>query len=171
MEGDQRAFAALFDAYHDPLVQFVERLVQQREMAIEIVQDVFVKVWLTREELAPVQNFTGYLFILTRNYTLNCLKKTARERKKELQYQQYVYTSATLADEKEERPDYLSLVERAAAQLPPQQQQVYNLCRKDGLKYAEVAEKMGLTPATVKKYMQLAQKTISTFIKTHTALF
>lgn len=171
MKGDERAFAGLFDAYHEPLVQYVQQVIGSREMAIEIVQDVYVKVWMSKEELGTVKNFTAYLFILTRNYTLNCLKKMARERKREQQYQQHVYTSAIVVEGDEPAPDYLSLVERAAAQLPPQQQQVYFLSRKEGLKYAEIAERMGISPATVKKYMQLAMKTITSFVKSHASLF
>lgn len=171
MKGEERAFAGLFDAYHEPLVQYVQQVTGSQEMAIEIVQDVYVKVWMSREELGAIQHFTGYLFILTRNYTLNCLKKMARERKREQQYQQYVYASGVVAETTEQGPDYLSLVERAAAQLPPQQQQVYFLSRKEGLKYAEIADRMGISPATVKKYMQLAMKTITSFVKSHAALF
>lgn len=171
IKGDERAFAGLFDAYHEPLIQYVQSVVQSQELAIEIVQDVFVKIWMAREELDAVQHFTAWLFILTRNYTLNCLKKMARDRKKEQQYQQYVYTSGALAEEGDSAPDYLSLVDRAAAQLPPQQQQVYFLSRSEGLKYAEIAEKMGISRTTVKKYMQLALKTIAGFVKSHARLF
>ncbi|CAL1518926.1 RNA polymerase sigma-70 factor [Chitinophaga sp. MM2321] len=167
IKGDEKAFAGLFDAYHHQLTAYVHSIIQSKEMAIEIVQDVYVKVWVNRHELKEVHHFTPWLFILTRNYTLNCLKKMARDRKKAQQYEQFVFTSSDPVTAAELRPDYLSLIDRAVAQLPPQQQQVYLLSRVDGLKYAEIAEKMGISPTTVKKYMQIALKAIAGFVKSH----
>jgi RNA polymerase sigma-70 factor (family 1) len=164
--GDEKAFTELFHAYHHQLGEFVMMLTESNEMTAEIVQDVFLKIWMNRQELNNVEKFTSYLFILTRNYTLNCLRKLANERKHQVQYGQYVTTAAdTTTDTPQAHTDYFSLVDNAIAQLPPQQQQVYLLSRRDGLKHTEIASQMGISRETVKKYIQLAAKSVSDFVK------
>ncbi|MET6999743.1 RNA polymerase sigma factor [Chitinophaga defluvii] len=162
--GDEKAFTELFHAYHHQLGEFVMLLTASNEMTAEIVQDVFLKVWMNRQELATVDKFTAYLFILTRNYTLNCLRKLANDRKKQVQYGQYVTTTAA-TEPQPVNTDYFTLVDSAIAQLPPQQQQVYLLSRRDGLKHVEIATQMGISRETVKKYIQLAVKSVGDFIK------
>lgn len=164
--GDEKAFTELFHAYHHQLGEFVMLLTESNEITAEIVQDVFLKIWINRQELTTVDKFTAYLFILTRNYTLNCLRKLANDRKKQVQYGQYVTTTAgEVAEPQPANTDYFSLVDSAIAQLPPQQQQVYLLSRRDGLKHVEIASQMGISRETVKKYIQLAVKSVGDFIK------
>lgn len=146
-------------------------LTESAEMTAEIVQDVFIKIWMNRQELSGVEKFTAYLFILTRNYTLNCLRKSANDRKKQVQYGQYVTTAIPQTTEiPTADTDYFALIDSAVAQLPPQQQQVYLLSRKEGLKHAEIAQQMGISKETVKKYVQLSVKAIANFIKVNAPL-
>lgn len=172
VKGSESAFADLFNAYHNQLGEYVMLLTQNAEMTQEIVQDVFVKVWLNREALSQVGKFTAYLFILTRNYTLNCIRKSVNERKGQEQYA----TLASLDDDNlfseinlEADRDYQELIERAVANLPPQQRKVFML-RQAGLKNPEIAEKMAISTDSVKKYQQWALKSVSEFVKTHVAL-
>jgi RNA polymerase sigma-70 factor (family 1) len=171
VEGNEAAFAELFFAYHNQLGEYVLMLTDSDEMTEEIVQDVFVKVWMNREALLTINKFTSYLFILTRNYTLNCIRKRVKERKQQENYSQLVLTDRFLAvdDELILDPDYQALVDRAVAQLPPQQQKVFIL-RQQGLKNPEIAEKMEISTDSVKKYQQWALKAVSEFVKSHAAL-
>lgn len=165
-KGDEKAFAELFYAYYNQLAEYVLKVIDSPELTADIVQDTFVKIWMIRHELDKIDNFTGYLFIITRNYTYNCLKKIARDRKREV-----LYAEEQTEPEEPYRQDHLSLVERAVAQLPTQQQKVYILSRQEGLKHKEIAVAMGISPETVKKYIKLALKAITEFVKTHAAVF
>ncbi|WP_285009131.1 RNA polymerase sigma factor [Pedobacter faecalis] len=172
VKGNESAFAELFYGYHQQLGVYVQMLTGSKEMTQEIVQDVFVKVWMNREALGTVDKFTSYLFILTRNYTLNCIRKSSRE-----QAQISSYGIEALKDELEhpedksllDDPEYISLVERAVAQLPPQQQKVFRL-RQQGLKNPEIAREMDISTESVKKYQQWALKAVAEFVKAHAAL-
>lgn len=168
-KGNEDAFAKLFYAYHNQLGEYVFILTGSGQMAEEIVQDVFVKVWMNREMLLTLDKFTSYLFILTRNYTLNCIRKLVRERKlqedygKTLSIEDLGENFSLIND-----PDYQFLIERAVSQLPPQQQKVFML-RQQGLKNPEIAEQMAISPDSVKKYQQWALKTVTEFVKAHAA--
>lgn len=171
-QGNEKAFAELFYAYHNQLGEFVMLLTHSEELTEEIIQDVFVKVWTSREKLLSIDKFTSYLFILARNYTLNSIRKLASDRKsKEL------YSNLQLGNienefvviDKEQDPDYEALIDQAVANLPPQQQKVFIL-RRNGLKNPEIAQQMHISQQSVKKYQQWALRSVSEFVKSHAAL-
>lgn len=168
-DGDDRAFAELFRAYHEPLAKYIFTLLESVQMCEEIVQDVFVKIWENRIELPEKDRFTSYMFILTRNYTLNCVRKIIRDRKQGQLYVDDVlhYTEGEEALKIDD--GYQDVLNRAVAQLPPSQQKVL-MFRQQGLKTREIAEKMGISTDSVKKYQQWAASSVAKFIKSHAAL-
>jgi RNA polymerase sigma-70 factor (ECF subfamily) len=163
--GNEYAFRCLFMAHHQQLGVHILRITNSAELAEEVVQDVFLKIWLTRETLEGVDNFKAYLFVISKNHALNCLKKLAKERvliKKleDVDIKQEV-TDITDADM------YYTLLDEAIDQLPPQQQKVYLLSRHDRLKYAEIADQLKLSRETVKKYLQIATTSITDYVHEH----
>ena len=78
--GDEHAFSELFNTHHQLLGTHIYRITGSAELAEEVVQDVFLKIWLSRESLAAVQHFRAYLFVISKNHALNCLRKIAKER-------------------------------------------------------------------------------------------
>jgi len=169
-EGNEKAFAELFHAYHNQLGEYIMLLTGSMEMAEEIVQDVFVKIWINRETLQSIDNFSSYLFILTRNYTLNCIRKMETDRKRQLSYTTHLVRTGDQDPAAREHPaDHLDIIERAVAQLPPQQQRVFIL-KREGRKNREIAREMGISPDSVKKYQQWAVKSIAEFVRSHQEL-
>lgn len=170
---DDQAFAALFYAYHNQVGAFILPLVDSVELTEEIVQDVFMKIWLNRKMLPSVRSFTSYLFILTRNHTLNCIRKIVKDRQSQAQFDKmHSVDSLHLIGEEvdqEAEANILGVIDRAVAQLPPQQQRVFKL-RQCGLKNPEIARQMNISPDSVKKYQQWAMKAISEFVKANAAL-
>lgn len=156
-EGDEAAFGLLFNAYHQRLGAFIYRLTESFQATEEIVQDVFVKIWLKRAALGEVASFDAYLFAAARNHAFNYLRGLARERNR-------------LADlPAEEAPDEVTeerhaLLDQAIAHLPRQQKNVYLLHRRQGLSHAEIAEQLHVSVETVKKHMSLALRSIRDYL-------
>lgn len=164
---DEAAFSQLFYAYHNKLGTYVFRLTQSRETAEEIVQDVFLKIWIDRRKLTTIRHFGAYVYVLTRNQTLNCLRRLAKERvrnRKTLENIKAYYTADVAPDT---APNYFSLIDKAVDELPPQQQKVYLLSRRERMKYEEIASYMGISRETVKKYLQLATHFITRYLRSH----
>ena len=162
-EGDEAAFSELFYAYHQRLGAYVYRLTESRPATQEIVQDVFVKIWVKRAALTGVGNFDAYLFTAARNHVFNYIRNMARERSRQAALEaESLAGTAELRLKEMETPeeDYHSLLDEAVAQLPPQQQRVYRLHKQEGLSHAEIAERMQLSVETVKKHMSLALRAI-----------
>lgn len=167
--GDQEAFCKLFHTFKNKIYAFSFSFTHSTEIAEEITQDVFIKVWTNRESLTEVENIDAWLSTITRNLCFNYLKRTALEKKAKdaLKYQQ------TLSVENVE--EYLSYKERqtevaeALDQLSPQQRLVFMLNRYKGLKNEEIAQRLNLSPNTVKTHMVSALRKIRSFLESHAA--
>lgn len=164
-EGSESAFSDLFEHFHNQLGEYVYFITQSEEMTEEIVQDIFLKIWTNKTRLKEIRDFTGYLFILTRNYTLNALRKTSKEQQKLAAYfideVENHCDPGGFADPVFNDTDIHTLLDRAIIQLPPQQQKVL-LLRMQGLKNPEIATEMNLATDSVKKYYQWAIKVLKT---------
>ncbi|MET7000373.1 RNA polymerase sigma factor [Chitinophaga defluvii] len=167
-EGDETAFGELLYAYSDHLGAFVYKITASREIAQEIVQDTFIKVWNKRGALPAIDRFGQYLFILARNLTYNYIRDQARVAVK---YQQWLRDMenreevATVFYEEGGMAHYLPVIDQAVDQLPPQQRKVFEMARKQGLSHRQIAEDMGISAETVKKYMKLALQAIREYVR------
>lgn len=162
-EGDERAFCVLFEQYHRLLATHVMRITRSQELTEEIVQDVFLKIWMSREALSGIQDLRAYLYIVSKNQALNSLKKAARERVI-LSDKDWELVESSFSVSQSEEPDRYDLIDEAINRLPPRQQTVYLLSRHERKKYSEIADQLGLSRETVKKYLQLATESISAYI-------
>ncbi|MGN8070445.1 RNA polymerase sigma factor [Mucilaginibacter sp. SG564] len=161
--GNENAFRQLFMLHHQQLGVHMLRITNSIELAEEVVQDVFVKIWFTRESLVRVDNFKAYLFVISKNHALNCLKKLAKERAMIRQLEDADRPNLEVAG----TDMYYNLLDEAIDQLPPQQQKVYLLSRHGRLKYTEIADQLELSRETVKKYLQIATLSITEYVHEH----
>lgn len=170
-EGDELAFARLFEYHRNRIHSIAFKLTHTSSLAEEIVQDVFLKIWLKRADLMEIQNFSAYLFIVTRNNVYSALKQIARNYKTTLltdEDQALANDDTTdLVMEKE----YSLLLKKAIDRLPSQQKQVYQLIKDQGLKREEVAQLLHIQPETVKFHLAQAMKNIRAFCMLHLGLF
>jgi RNA polymerase sigma-70 factor (family 1) len=166
--GDEQAFSKLFHQHHQHLAAYVYKLTNSRELAEEVVQDVFIRVWDCRLTLKEVKNFRAWLYVISKNYTLNCLRRIVKEK---LMQKEWVNQQSTLAateislanfDSEREALEYNEALV-AISQLPPQQQKVYILRRLKNMKYREIAQQLSVSRETVKSYLKLANSSIAKF--------
>lgn len=160
--GDQAAFSVLFKAYSGKLAAVIFNLTRSKELTQEIVQDVFLKIWMHRETVANLENFGGYLFVISRNQALNALKRIAKEKSILSGLENKNDTAAPETEENESI--FYGLLDDAIDRLPPQQKRAYILSRHQRLKYQEIADEMNLSKETVKKYLQAATVSITGYI-------
>jgi len=167
--GDGIAFAELFRAYHGPLIKYIYTMLESVEICEEMVQDIFLKVWENREILPKLDKFTAYLFILTRNYTISAIRRMVKDKKHSQLYAEEVLSLNESEEIFNVDQEYQNILIKAIAELPPSQQRVLQL-RQQGLKSRQIAGEMGISIESVKKYQQWATKSVSKFLKLHTAI-
>lgn len=155
-EGNKRAFEEVFCYYQRFVFIVAKKVLRSDELAKEIVQDVFLKIWLGREKVSRIENFGGYLNTLVRNHCYDALRQAMREG----QAFDTLRLNASERDEStQQQIDYRQsegVLKEAIASLSPQVRRAYTLCHIEGLKYDEAAAQMGISPQTLHGYMKEA---------------
>ena len=170
-EGDEKAFTQLFKTYYNQLGDFIIRLTESQELTQEIVQDVFLKIWINRPALTQVNSFKAYLFVVARNHAFNCLKQIAREKNRQKEWENSVLHQAIHSTPETMAADTAHLIAQAVELLPPQQKNVYLLSRKEGISHEGIAKKLNISHETVKKHMVLALRFLRNHLRANTNLF
>jgi len=163
--GDEIAFNALFNHYQRKVFSIAWKLTGVRSAAEDVVQEVFLKLWVHKEKLIEVDNFNAYINTVVSNHIYNMLRRVAHEN---------AYLKETIARQTGDGLNGMdaiaynelqNILHRAIAQLPAQQRRVYQLSRDAGLKYEEIAERLNIGKATVKTHMIEALRTIRTHLQ------
>ena len=155
--GDRTAFEALFRLHYRPLCAFALGYLKDRDKAEDLVQDLFFRLWLDREKTEVTISIKAYLFASVRNRCLNALKAGARLRVVDEKVENIVVDDGPREDEHTER---IARVQAAIESLPEERRRVFKLSRYEGLKYQEIAERLGISVKTVENQMGKAFKTL-----------
>lgn len=159
---DQHSYKQLFTGLYPYLYPFARALVKSKELAEEVVSDVFIKVWEKRKELAKIENLKLYLYVATRHIALNYLDVQKRKQTSPLDHIQHSESITVYLDPEKLliTADMLALVRKAIDQLPPQCKIIFKLVKEDGLKYREVAEILKISVKTVENQLAIALRKI-----------
>jgi len=166
--GDENSFERLYFQYKDKIYAISLRLSMSESIAEDLVQEIFLKLWINREKLAQVEHFRAYFYTIARNHIIRSLKKLDRNIKPLSFVDDPADPSA--ADFRLIEKVYQKLVRNAINCLSPQQAMVYRLSRESGLKRNEIAIQMGISPDTVKTHLSQAIKNIRAFCQSHSDL-
>jgi len=156
--GDRKAFKKLFLRFYNPLCQFCWQYTHSRHISEELVQEVFLVIWESRESLDPGQNIKSYLYQSVRNKALNHIKhkNLAEEYNREIEW--LTPTPVTQQHHYEEHSEFVEAARQAIEDLPDRARQIYTLSRKDGLTYREIAIVLDVSVKTVESQMSRALK-------------
>jgi RNA polymerase sigma-70 factor (ECF subfamily) len=164
--GDERALGEVFRAHFAGMASFVQRFVRSPDVAEELVQDVFLKLWTKREQLAEIETLRTYLFRAARNTALNHLRRQKLERRwQEEQGMDDDPPAAFAADEETTEQEVTAAVQEAINRLPPRCREVFLLSRDGGLTYAEIARSLEISVKTVETQMGRALKSLRVSLK------
>jgi RNA polymerase sigma-70 factor (family 1) len=158
--GDEHAFASVFRHHHKLVYDFALRLTRSKNHAEEVVQKIFIRIWLNRAKLADIENFAAYLNRSARNESYSVLRTMAARAVREVELTDEGLICSSDSTHRLIYKESSALLKKAVESLPPQRKLVYQLCHEEGLKYEEVALQLNISPGTVHKHMKLALKSI-----------
>lgn len=165
--GDQQAFSTLFNSYHPFVYAFARRITRSDEFAEEVVQEIFLKIWIDRESLVKVDNFGAYLNRIVRNHCYNVLRKLAIESKHASLMSKSFDDTDDSTIQQLGYNDVNEVLESAIQTLSAQQKKVYQLCHQRGLTYQEAADELNISQQTVHAYMKDALRKIREHFRKH----
>jgi RNA polymerase sigma-70 factor (ECF subfamily) len=163
-KGDIAAFDAIYNKYCHKLHQFVFMYLKQEEDAEEVVQEVFIKIWESREKVDVYLSFESFLFTIAYNSTMSLLRKRVSETKSReyLKSLQKIETEEKVIDEIQYN-ELNNKVQSLLEQLSPRQSEIYLLSREEGLSHKEIAIKLNISESTVNNHLV----TILKFLKSN----
>ena len=132
------------------------RYLKSPVLAQEVVQDVFLKLWIERKNIKTNQPLEAWLYTVAKNNLINRIKKIANEWKALTNLKNLSNEFVNPPSDKVEESQYNEFLKKAIETLPLQQQTVFYLARNEHLTYIQIGEKMGISPLTVKKHMSRA---------------
>jgi RNA polymerase sigma-70 factor (family 1) len=165
--GNEKAFRRVFDHYWKHIWSIAFDLTKSPVVAEEIVQDVFMKIWLKRDQLPSVSKFDAYLFIVARNHIYNTLRKKTAEQPFVKHLEQHFLETSALPEQELLLKETSLLINKAVEQLPGQQRSVFELSRQEGLDHTTIAEKLNISKLTVKSHLNKALHFIRRYLQTH----
>ena len=164
--GDRESFNQVFRRYYSPMVRFCIRYVADSDIASEIVQDLFVKLWSNREKISFNTSFESYMMTSVRNSALTYINKERSHAEANLR----IYSEESDNTDPSETLQSNNLEEsyrKILKDMPEKRREVFLASRYDGLKYSEIAEKLGISQKTVEAQMSAAIKQLKDGLKAY----
>lgn len=170
-DDSEYAFQLLFDRYRNRIYQTAIRYLKSPVLAQEVVQDVFLKLWFERKNIRKDMPVEAWLFTIAKNNLLNRMKKLASEWKALKNFRPSDNSVSGNPEDKMQESQYDQLLQEALQILPDQQRRVFLLSRNEHLTYAQIGEKLDISPLTVKTHMSRALESIRSFFMSRGELF
>ncbi|GGA77917.1 DNA-directed RNA polymerase sigma-70 factor [Flavobacterium palustre] len=167
MLGSEKAFSALFNTYCNDVYAYSVSMLKNQALAEEIVQDVFLNIWLHRDRLNADLSFKSYVFTITRNLTFNLISKVANGHKLKEEVFYVSQKSYSPIEDIIDEADYDVLKQKAIEQLPPKRRMIFEMSRNEEMSYEEISQKLNISVSTVKGQMSKALADIRHFLETH----
>ena len=154
IRGNEKSFQILFVNYYSVLVSFAMKYLESQDVAEDIVQDVFVKIWESREKLGEIDNLSAYLYQMVRFKSFNYLRaekirqdatKSFAEELDEIEMNEYI------------RNETFRIVMQTLEDLPSGSRNVFSQAIQ-GYSAKEIADELGIAVETVKKQKQIARR-------------
>lgn len=139
-DDDQRAFQDLVQRYRKPILNFVYRFTGDHEMAEDLSQDVFLRLWMSSKTYLPLSKFTTFLYTIAKNLCLNALTKSRNSPYMQSLNDVDFENSDSSPEQEAIAKEIATKVEEAIAKLSPEHRLVFILTQYHGLPYQEVAE-------------------------------
>jgi RNA polymerase sigma-70 factor (ECF subfamily) len=159
-QGDVAVFEELYRQYYVFLCLIAEHIVKNHSDAEEIVSDVFVKLWTIREKTDIAISIKAYLIKAVHNTSLNYLEKLKFENKltdglSKSDYELLAWDSDYPLGQLY-RKEIIEILDQGINSLPDGCRQIFMLSRNKGMKYCDIADKLGISVNTVKTQMKIA---------------
>ena len=168
-KGDANAFEELVRRYQNRLLGVLEHLVGRKDLAEDLAQEVFLRVYRARARYQPQAKFSTWLFTIANNLASNARRSLARRREVHIDQrgsegfvgdplaQLALAASGLMPNRQLDNVEACSMVQQAIQDLNDRQRMAVLLAKFEDMSYAEIAEVMQLSPQAVKSLISRAR--------------
>jgi RNA polymerase sigma-70 factor (ECF subfamily) len=158
--GNEEAFELLFNKYSGRLYHVAKQYVYDHDEILEIVQEVFFKVWANHSKIKPELPFVPYLARIAKNLLINQSKRQIIERSYLNSLSKEDYIENEQATGQTHYNEVSNIVDTVVESFPTKRQEVFLLSRKKGLSIKEISRELGISESTVENHINKALKVL-----------
>lgn len=163
-KGDETAFKLIFEMYYTKLCSYINSYTNCSSDSQDIVQEAFIKLWDSRNNLSVKKSIAGYLFKIAHNIFIDKYRKHKKESKM-IDALAYKKMLELIDEDVELKENRIAQIKEAIKQLPPKCKEVFEMSKVQGLKYHEIADLLTISIKTVEAQMGKAFKIIRSKVK------
>jgi RNA polymerase sigma-70 factor (ECF subfamily) len=164
-------FDFIFHYYYSGLCAYCERITGNQQVAEDLVQELFVTLWIKCQQIKITSSLKNYLFTSVKNRSLDYLKRELRKTQKLEHIAEKQQLPENLSSVWFAEAEFQAVVEKCLTKLPPRCREIFELSRFEGLKNQEIADKLGLSKRTVELQVSNALKQLRSDLKNYLPLF
>ncbi len=158
--GDQVAFEQFYNIHWNRIYSLALTYLKSSVQAQDVVQEVFLKIWVKRQNLSHVENPASYVYIMGRNEIINALKKKISLDWLTEEQAELIPDNFMLPHQEIDLKQLQQNIGRAIDNLPDRQKLIFKLSREEGLNHEQIAARLGIEKSTVKNHIVRALNTL-----------
>ena len=170
-EGSKEVFEEIYRQYYSPLCFYCMRYVGDIEEAKEIIQGLFLKIWIMRNELNINTNVKSYLYRAVQNSALNHLQQQKAKQKYIIDKAHFPKQMSENGQLNLEEEELKKLIKSAVLKLPDKRRKIFELSRYENMKYIQIAEHLKISVKTVEAQMSKSLKYLRHVLKEYLPVF
>lgn len=156
--GNEAVFAEIYNRYKGVLYLHAYRMIQNKEDARDVVQELFAAIWISRENLVIKTTLSAYLYGATRNRILDVIAHHKVVSKYTDSLQDFLDSGESVTDNQIREKELKTIIETEISLMPPKMREVFELSRQQDLSHKEIATQLKISDKTVKKQVGKAIK-------------
>lgn len=164
-KGDTNAFEKIYKCFYPKICHYTMRFTRSRVMAEEITQEVFIKLWETRERVDPSLAFDSYLYRIARNHTLNVLKRIQMENNLMGQLTRQLSVTSNSTDNHLHYMECQTVMDKAIEMLPPKRQEIFRMSKIEYVQHDQIALRLDISKHTIKSQIVKASKFVKKYFQ------
>lgn len=171
-EGDEFYFNLIFKKYRNQLFNYLYKVSKSKEIAEEIVLDVFLKLWHGRDAITEIKKLESFLYSVAHNKAIDFFRAAKRNPVLQEALWEAIteITTPESADARLHQHNLEALIREAVNQLSPQRKKVFELRQNEGLSYAEIGETLNISANTVRNHLAASIEFIREHLRKHNTL-
>lgn len=169
-KGDVKAFEKLYFFYSKKLYGNILRMVKSTEIAEEILQELFQRIWEKRKTIDTAKSFKSYLFTIAKHLVYDFLHRQVKQRSIEAYLVAESSSSYQHIDEEIAFKEANIIITNGILRLPPQRRLVFVLCKIEGKTYKDVSRLLGISTATISDHIVKATKSLKSYFSDHATI-
>lgn len=157
-EGDKGAYTEIYNRHKDLLQNHLYKKLGNLEEVKDVLQDLFVKLWINKADMPLTDNLPGYLFCAARNRVFNHLSHKKVESRYISSIHTFINEHNYITDLVVREREFAQIIRQEIEALPPKMREVFILSREEHLSHEQIAKNLNISPQTVSKQISNALK-------------